>query len=130
VAAAVLLAGPLYMSSHLLLLVALIATTSIITIGLSIVTGLAGQISLAQAAFCGLGAYGATLMSVHAGMPMWLTIPLTTVAVAIVGYGVGVVSLRVEGHYLALVTLAFGGIVNLGLVHLTDLTGGAVRRNS
>ena len=128
VIAAVLLAGPAYMSTHIMLLMALIATTSIITIGLSIVTGLAGQISLAQAAFCGLGAYGATLLSVHAGVPMWLTIPVTAVVVAIIGYGVGVMSLRVEGHYLALVTLAFGGIINLGLLHLTDLTGGAVGR--
>lgn len=126
VAAVLLLAGPLYMSSHIMLLTALIATTSIITIGLSIVTGFAGQISLAQAAFCGLGAYGATLASVHAGLPMWLTIPVMSVAVAVIGYGVGVASLRVEGHYLALVTLAFGGIINLGLLHLTDLTGGAV----
>jgi len=124
--AAVLLTGPLYMPNHVLLLVALIATTSIITVGLSIVTGLSGQVSLAQAAFCGLGAYGATLISMHAGLPMWLTIPATAAIVAVIGYGVGVMSLRVEGHYLALVTLAFSGIINLGLLHLTDLTGGAV----
>ncbi|WP_398473122.1 branched-chain amino acid ABC transporter permease, partial [Tardiphaga sp.] len=126
--AAALLAGPAYMPSHILLLVALIATTSIITVGLSIVTGLAGQISLAQAAFCGLGAYGSTLIAAHFGLPMWLTIPVTAIIVAIIGYGVGVMSLRVEGHYLALVTLAFAGIINLGLLHLTDLTGGAVGR--
>jgi branched-chain amino acid transport system permease protein len=110
----------------MLVLVTLIATTSIITVGLSIVTGLAGQVSIAQAAFCGLGAYGATLLSMHAGLPMWLTIPLATLIIAVVGYGVGVMSLRVEGHYLALVTLAFGGMVNLALLHLTDITGGAV----
>jgi branched-chain amino acid transport system permease protein len=121
-----LLFGPVYLPSHLLLLVALIATTSIITVGLSIVTGLAGQVSIAQAAFCGLGAYGATLLTMHTGLPMWLTIPVATIVIAVVGYGVGVMSLRVEGHYLALVTLAFAGIVNLGLLHLTDLTGGAV----
>jgi len=124
--AAVLLAGPLFMPNHVLLLVALIATTSIITVGLSIVTGLSGQVSLAQAAFCGLGAYGATLISTYAGLPMWLTIPAAAVIVAIIGYGVGIMSLRVEGHYLALVTLAFSGIVHLGLLHLTGLTGGAV----
>lgn len=126
--AALLLAGPAYMSSHILLLMALIATTSIITIGLSIVTGVAGQISLAQAAFCGLGAYGATLSSVLLGVPMWLAIPLAAAVVGVVGYGVGVMSLRVEGHYLALVTLAFGGIINLALLHLDGLTGGAVGR--
>jgi branched-chain amino acid transport system permease protein len=128
VVAAALFIGPLFLSSHLLVLVALIATTSIITVGLSIVTGLAGQISLAQAAFCGLGAYGATLVSDYAGLPMWLTIPAVSTLIAVVGYGVGVLSLRVDGHYLALVTLAFGGIVNLGLLHLDGLTGGAVGR--
>lgn len=126
VVAAVLLAGQAYMSSHILVLMALIATTSIITVGLSIVTGVAGQISLAQAAFCGLGAYGATLSVELIGIPMWLAIPLAAIVVGIIGYGVGVLSLRVEGHYLALVTLAFGGIVNLGLLHLDGLTGGAV----
>jgi branched-chain amino acid transport system permease protein len=126
VVSAVLLAGPAYMSSHILLLMALIATTSIITIGLSIVTGVAGQISLAQAAFCGLGAYGATLSVELIGVPMWLAIPLVAIVVGIIGYGVGIMSLRVEGHYLALVTLAFGGIINLGLLHLEGLTGGAV----
>jgi branched-chain amino acid transport system permease protein len=126
VVAVVLLTAPAWLSSHIMLLIALIATTSIVTIGLSIVTGIAGQISLAQAAFCGLGAYGATLASTQLGLPMWLAIPLMSIVVAIVGYGVGVMSLRVDGHYLALVTLAFGGIINLGLLHLTDLTGGAV----
>jgi branched-chain amino acid transport system permease protein len=123
---ALLLAGPAYLSSHILLLIALIATTSIITIGLSVVTGVAGQISLAQASFCGLGAYGATLSVELIGVPMWLAIPLAAIVVGVVGYGVGVLSLRVEGHYLALVTLAFGGIINLGLLHLDGLTGGAV----
>src|SRR5947208_8387460 len=89
VVSAVLLAGPAYMSSHILLLMALIATTSIITIGLSIVTGVAGQISLAQAAFCGLGAYGATLSVELIGVPMWLAIPLVAIVVSIIGYGVG-----------------------------------------
>jgi branched-chain amino acid transport system permease protein len=126
--AAILLTAPAYLSSHTMLLMALISTTSIVTIGLSIVTGIAGQISLAQAAFCGLGAYGATLLSAYAGLPMWFTIPVMAIVVAVVGYGVGVMSLRVEGHYLALVTLAFGGIIHLGLLHLTDLTGGAVGR--
>lgn len=121
-----LFAGPFFLSSHMVLLIALIATTSIITTGLSIVTGIAGQISLAQAAFCGLGAYGATLIVNHFGVPMWVAIPVISVVIAIVGYGVGILSLRVEGHYLALVTLAFAGIVNLGMLHLTGLTGGAV----
>ncbi|WP_213772264.1 branched-chain amino acid ABC transporter permease [Bradyrhizobium sp. dw_78] len=123
---AALAAGPAFLSVHAIVLITLIATTSIITSGLSIVTGLAGQITLAQAAFCAFGAYGASLMSSYAGVPMWVTIPVATVITAFIGYGLGVASLRVEGHYLALVTLAFAGIVNLGILNLADLTGGAV----
>jgi len=48
------------------------------------VTGDRRQISLAQAAFCGLGAYGATLASAQAGLPMWLAIPVMAVVVAVV----------------------------------------------
>ncbi|MGA7810927.1 branched-chain amino acid ABC transporter permease [Bradyrhizobium sp.] len=125
-AVAGLAVGPVFLSTHAIVLLTLIATTSIITSGLSIVTGLAGQITLAQAAFCAFGAYGASLLSSHAGLPMWLTIPVATVMTAFVGYGLGVMSLRVEGHYLALVTLAFAGIVNLAILNLADLTGGAV----
>lgn len=121
-----LAAGPALLSAHAIVLLTLIATTSIITSGLSIVTGLAGQITLAQAAFCAFGAYGASLLSLHAGLPMWLTIPVATVMTGFIGYGLGVMSLRVEGHYLALVTLAFAGIVNLGILNLADVTGGAV----
>lgn len=123
---AFLAAGPSLLSSHTIILLTLIATTSIITSGLTIVTGYAGQITLAQAAFCAFGAYGATLASLHAGVPMWVTIPAATIVTAFIGYGLGVMSLRVDGHYLALVTLAFGGIVNLGLINLDGLTGGAV----
>jgi branched-chain amino acid transport system permease protein len=123
---ALYLAGPSFLSTHTLLLLALIATTSIITAGLSIVTGMTGQITLAQAAFSGLGAYGATILALNAGLPMWTTIPVAALIAAVIGFGVGLLSLRVEGHYLALVTLAFGGIVHLGLLHLEPLTGGAV----
>jgi branched-chain amino acid transport system permease protein len=125
-ASVVYLAGPSFLSTHAMLLLALIGTTSIITAGLSIVTGVAGQITLAQAAFSGLGAYGATILVMQTGLPMWATIPLAALAVSVTGFGLGILSLRVEGHYLALVTLAFGGIVHLGLLHLEPLTGGAV----
>ncbi|MBR1177005.1 branched-chain amino acid ABC transporter permease [Bradyrhizobium sp. KB893862 SZCCT0404] len=123
---AVLGIGPQVMSVHTIVLVTLVATTAIITSGLTVVTGLAGQITLAQAAFCAFGAYGATLVSAHMGMPMWATIPVAAVMSALIGYTLGVMSLRVEGHYLALVTLAFSGIVNLALVNLPGVTGGAV----
>lgn len=124
--AAVLVAFPHMVANHFIMIASLIATTAIITAGLSVLTGMTGQISLAQAAFCALGAYGASLFAQHTGMPAWLTIPLATLCTTAVGWLLGWLTLRVEGHYLALVTLAFAGIVHLGLIHLTDLTGGAI----
>lgn len=126
VVAAALLMLPFVLASHYIMLASLVATTAIITAGLSVLTGMTGQISLAQAAFCALGAYGATLIAQYFGMPVWLSIPLATLATMGVGWLLGWLTLRVEGHYLALVTLAFGGIVHLGLIHLTGLTGGAI----
>lgn len=118
--------APQVIPTHTIILLTLIATTSIITSGLSVVTGLAGLITIGQAAFCAFGAYGSTLLTQYTGIPMWITIPFSTVVTAIIGYGLGVLCLRVEGHFLALVTLAFAGIVNLTLLNLPDITGGAV----
>lgn len=126
VLAAALLAFPHVAANHFIMLASLIATTAIITAGLSVLTGMTGQISLAQAAFCALGAYGATLIAQQTGLPVWLTIPLATVCTTAIGWLLGWLTLRVEGHYLALVTLAFAGIIHLGLIHLTALTGGAI----
>lgn len=125
-AAAALMAFPFFVANHFILLAALIATTAIIASGLSVLAGMTGQISLAQAAFAALGAYGASLLALHTGLPVWLTIPLATLGATAVGWLLGWLSLRVEGHYLALVTLAFAGMVHLGLIHLTWLTGGAI----
>lgn len=125
-AAAVLLALPFFVRNHVMMIVALIGVTAIITSGLTILTGMTGLISLAQAAFCALGAYGATLLANAFGLPVWLSIPVAAVLTAGIGYLLGWLTLRVEGHYLALVTLAFAGMVHWGLIHLSGLTGGAV----
>lgn len=124
--AAALLAFPHLVANHFIMLASLIATTAIAAAGLSVLTGMTGQISLAQAAFCALGAYGASLLALHTGLPVWVTIPLATLGTTVVGWLMGWLTLRVEGHYLALVTLAFAGMVHLGLIHLTWLTGGAI----
>ncbi len=125
-ALALLLALPLFVSDYRLFQLGLIASTSIIAAGLVIVTGIAGQVSLAQAAFAALGAYGSTLIAQHAGVPQWFGIPLTAAAVGATGFVLGLLTLRVEGHNLALATMAFTAIVQVVIVHWESLTGGAL----
>jgi branched-chain amino acid transport system permease protein len=124
--AAALVALPFLASSHLVTLVAMIGSTSIMVAGLAIVVGLAGQISIAQASFAALGAYGTAQLASMAGLPHWVGLPIVSIATAGIGYLFGLLSLRVADHYLALATMALCAIVQLLLIHLEDWTGGAV----
>jgi branched-chain amino acid transport system permease protein len=103
----------------------LIAGTAVIVLGLVVVTGMAGQISLAQSAFVAVGSYGSAILADKCHIPLWAGIPVSAVGAAFVGFALGQITLRVAGHYLALATLAFTAIVQLILIHADDLTGGA-----
>ncbi len=105
--------------------ICLIAATALVVLGQAVVTGFAGQISLAQSAFVGLGGYGSVILTTSWGAPLWLTIPITAVVVGFVGFVLGQATLRVSGHYLALATMAFTAIVQLAFIHGDPLTGGA-----
>jgi branched-chain amino acid transport system permease protein len=122
--AGIFVAGGLTLSDYALYLVSLVATTAILALGLTIVTGVAGQVSLAQAAFAGIGGYGAVLLAVRFGLPLWLGIPLAALGAAAVGYLLGLPALRLEGPYLALVTLGFTAMVQTTLVHWQSVTNG------
>jgi branched-chain amino acid transport system permease protein len=97
---------------------------SLVSVGLSLLMGYAGQISLAQAAFFGIGAYASGILSTKFGMNPWLAIPVGAVVSGTVAWCVGVPSLRLKGHYLAMATLGFGVIVNIILGEEVDWTGG------
>ena len=125
-ASAFLLVLPLFLSEYRLFQIGLIASTSLISAGLVIVTGMAGQVSLAQAAFVALGAYGSSLLAQDLGVSQWFGIPLCALVSAAVGYVLGLVTLRVEGHYLALATMALTAIVQVVIVHWDSVTGGAL----
>jgi branched-chain amino acid transport system permease protein len=114
-----------FLPEHLLYQVCLIAATALIVLGLVVVSGVAGQISLAQAAFVALGGYGAGILGTRYGVPLYLGIPVAGLLAGLIGFVLGQVTLRVSGHYLALATMAFTAIVQLALINLEDLTGGA-----
>jgi branched-chain amino acid transport system permease protein len=124
--AATLVALPFLASSHLVFLAAMIGSTSIMVAGLSIVVGQAGQISIAQASFAAIGAYGTAQLATMAGLPHWIGLPAIALLAAATGYLFGLLSLRVADHYLALATMALCAIVQQLLIHLESWTGGAV----
>src|ERR1700692_2537235 len=101
---AAFLIAPHFLAEFHLFQVCLIAATAIVVLGLVVVTGLAGQISLAQSAFVGLGGYGSAILATSWGMPLWESIPLTAFLVSLVGFVLGQLTLRISGHYLALAT--------------------------
>ena len=97
---------------------------SIITIGLSLLMGYAGQISLGHAAFFGLGAYASGLLTTRLGFPpVWAAL-LAAVFTGLVALLIGIPTLRLKGHYLAMATLGFGQIIYIVFNSWVDMTGG------
>lgn len=97
---------------------------SLITMGLSLLMGYAGQISLGHAAFFGIGAYVSGILTARFGLNPWLCILLGIAASMMVALIVGAPSLRLRGYYLAMATLAFGIIVHIVFREEIEWTGG------
>ena len=123
-AAAALLLPLATSNTYYLYLACSIGLLTIVAAGLNVLAGFAGQISLGHAGFYALGAYGAALAATRLGWPLWASVPAGTIVAAIVGAAVGAAALRVSGPYLAMVTIAFGIIVEHVLVEWVSLTGG------
>lgn len=124
VALAVALALPAFCSDYMVRLLSTAAIASIAVLGLNLVFGYAGLISLGQAAFIGIGAYTVAILTTEAGWSPWFA---SAVAVALCGafaYVVGIVLLRLKGHYLALATLGLNVSFGIVVSNWTDLTGG------
>ena len=81
---------------------------SIVALGLVLLTGVAGQTSFGQAAFVGLGAYTTAYLTTHYGASPWLTLPVGLALTLVVALGLGFITLRMQGHYLPLATIAWG----------------------
>lgn len=92
----------------------------------NIVTGLAGQLSIAQAGFFGIGAYVSSLVALRFGLSFWLVFPLAGLAAGLVGTLIALPLLRLRGIYFGLATLAFGEIVFVVAENWDRVTGGYV----
>lgn len=111
-------------SAYVTNLLIVIALHSMAAIGLSLLMGYAGQVSLGHAAFYGLGAYGSALLSMHLGLNPWFSLIIAATLVGLVGWAVGWLVFRLRGHHLVMATLGFGVIVYVCLVELHQWTGG------
>lgn len=124
VAALVTLAATTPLSGYALNILMQAATYAIAVIGLTVVLGLCGQINLAQAAFFGIGAYAVGLGTVDGGLNFWICL-LTGLGLAVVlGAALGASTLRLGGHYLAMVTISFQQILTLVLTNWIPVTHG------
>ena len=100
------------------------ATYAIAVFGLSVVLGLCGQINLAQAAFFALGAYTVALGTVDYHLPFWLCLVGGMALALAAGAALGLSTLRLGGHYLAMVTISFQQILTVVLINATGFTHG------
>ena len=100
------------------------ATYAIAVFGLSVVLGLCGQINLAQGAFFALGAYAVALGTVDYHLPFWLCLGLGVVIAGAAGVLLGSSTLRLGGHYLAMVTISFQQILTVVLTNAIGFTHG------
>jgi len=118
------LVQPLKAVSHYVDVMVFAGIFSLVTLGLSLLMGYAGQISLAQAAFFGIGAYTSGILTSRLGWDPWAAIPAGAGLAAAVAWLVGIPALRLKGHYLAMATLGFGVIVHIILAEEVEWTGG------
>ena len=93
-------------SNYMFLQLSLMIVYAIAVLGLNLLTGFNGQISLGHGAFFAVGAYTAAILIDQANWPFWATLPMAAVTCFIAGYLFGLPALRLEGHYLALATFA------------------------
>jgi branched-chain amino acid transport system permease protein len=101
-----------------------IAIHTIVTVGLCLLMGYAGQVSLGHAAFYGLGAFTSGVLTVRFGFEPWIALLLGALLCAAIAWGTGYAIFSLRGPYLALATLAFGIIVYVLFVEVKELTGG------
>jgi branched-chain amino acid transport system permease protein len=121
----VLLLTPLVVSNpYNLGILNLIGLFIIIVLGLNLFIGYAGQISLGHAGFFGLGAYGSAILTATYNFPAWPAMVLTAAVLALVALALGVPTLRLSGHYLAMATLGFNYVVHTVFVQWDAVTGG------
>lgn len=98
---------------------------AIMAISVNVICGITGQLSLGQAGFMAIGSYTTIILTQTAGMPLAVSIVIAALVTVVFGILIGFPTLKLQGDYLAIVTLGFGEIIRVLLVNFKNLTGGA-----
>jgi branched-chain amino acid transport system permease protein len=122
---ALLILFPLFIPNYLIGWMNLVMVNVIVAIGLNLLMGYTGQISLGHAGFYAIGAYTSSMLASKAGFPFLLSLPLAGLTASIFGLMLGIPALRLEGPYLAIATLGFGMAVTETIGHW-DFFGGRI----
>jgi branched-chain amino acid transport system permease protein len=123
--AVIIILLPLFVESkYYFIVLNVIGLNTIVVVGLNLLIGFAGQISLGHAAFYGLGSYFSGVLTVNYGFPLWPAMLVGMLATGAVAYLIGYPSLKLRGHYLVMATLGFGIIINILMGELEQFTGG------
>jgi branched-chain amino acid transport system permease protein len=123
-AAAILACLPLILPEDIFPVLCLGTIYSIASLGLSLLLGYAGQISLGQAAFLGIGAYTTAILTTRFNWPLMLAFFASIITSALIAFVVGKPILRTKGYFLALATLGFGEIFNVFVSRTVPVFGG------
>ena len=115
---------PLILHEYYLSIINLVSIAVVGALGLNILVGYTGQISIGHGAFMSVGAYTAANLVVRLGLPFWVALPAGGLMAAAVGAVVGIPSLRIKGLYLAIATLAGQLIIEWVINHVTWISGG------
>ena len=112
-------------NSYHVFLLALVGLSTIVGTGLNVLFGLSGQVSLGHVGVYAIGAYTSAILTTTVGASFWLALPAALLLAGLIGTVLALPALRVTGPYLAMVTIAFGFIIEHGAVEWRGLTGGA-----
>jgi len=118
--------APLFLGNYTLYVGNLICIAIIGAMGISILTGFTGQISLGHGAFIGIGAYASGYLTMKLGFPFIVALPCAGLITALFGMIFGIPSLRLKGLYLAIATLAAQFIIEYLMVHMEFITNGVL----
>ena len=122
---ALLLAVPYALPNEYYLSICILGSlNAVIAVGLNLLMGYAGQVSLGHAAFYGLGAYATAIATTRFGLPIPAGMAIGVTLAAVVAWVVAAPTLKLKGHYLAMATLGFGIIVSIVFNEAVDATGG------
>lgn len=102
-----------YIDAYYLRIIILIGINIILALGLNLITGVTGQLSMGHAGFMSIGAYTAAILTMQHGFPFWAALLAGACLAAFFGFLIGIPTLRLEGDYLAMVTIGFAEIIRV-----------------